>query len=228
MKITANLGNQKQRVFLVDDHPLVREWLTNLVNQQADLAVCGEAATAAEAMQLISPSKPAVAVVDISLKDSPGIEWIKCLKQTFPNLLILVFSMHDESLYAERALQAGARGYIMKCEATKNVIEAIRRVLAGKFYLSDTMSQTITTHFVEGKTLSTHSPIERFSDRELVVFDKLGLGLGTRQIAAMLGVSIKTVQAHCVRMKEKLNVNSANELVREAVRHHETELTNLR
>jgi DNA-binding NarL/FixJ family response regulator len=194
---------------------------TNLINQQTDLAVCGEAATAAEAIQAVAASQAQVAVLDISLKDSSGIELIKDLKKSCPDLSILVFSMHDESLYAERALRAGAKGYIMKREATKKVVEAIRHVLEGKFYLSDAIEQAITTQFVEGKTLATRSPIQQLSDRELAIFDMLGQGHGTRRIAETLRVSIKTVQAHCARMKEKLNLRSASELVREAIRHYE-------
>ncbi len=179
----SEAGNRKRKIFLVDDHPLVREWLTNLIHQQSDLVVCGEAASAAEAMQTIAAAQPEVGVVDISLKDSSGIELIKDLKRTCPDLSLLVFSMHDESVYAERALRAGAKGYIMKREATQKVIEAIRRVLQGKFYLSDAIAQAITTQFVEGKTLATHSPSEQLSDRELAVFDLLGESRGTRQIA---------------------------------------------
>jgi DNA-binding NarL/FixJ family response regulator len=206
----------------VDDHPLVREWLTNLINQQSDLSVCGEAATAAEAVQRITDLKPEVAVVDIALKDSSGIELIKDLRKTCPDLVLLVLSMHEESHYAERALRAGAKGYIMKRETTKKVIEAIRTVLEGKFYLSEAIAQAVTAQFVEGKTLATLSPVEQLSDRELAVFSLLGKGLGTRQIAETLRVSVKTVQAYCARIKEKLNLRSATELVREAILHHET------
>jgi DNA-binding NarL/FixJ family response regulator len=219
--MTPDADSQKRRVLIVDDHPLVREWLTTLINQQSDLAVCGEAATAAEAMQVVGASKPEVAIVDISLKDSSGIELIKDLKKAYQSLVVLVLSMHEESHYAERALRAGAQGYIMKSETTKKVIEAIRRVLEGKFYLSEAVAQAITTQFVEGKTLITHSPIEQLSDRELAVFDLLGQGLGTRQIAETLRLSIKTVQTYCTRIKDKLHLSSATELLREAVRRHE-------
>ncbi|HWW01532.1 MAG TPA: response regulator transcription factor [Candidatus Acidoferrum sp.] len=213
---------RKSTVFIVDDHPLVREWLTVLIDQQPDLAVCGEAETASEALQAISASKPDVAIVDISLKDSSGIELIKDL-QTCPNLSVLVLSMHEESHYAERALRAGAKGYIMKRETTKKVIEAIRTVLEGRFYLSDAIAQLITTKFVDGKTLAPRSLVEQLSDRELAVFELLGKGLGTRQIAENLRVSVKTVQAYCARIKEKLYLNSSTELVREVVRHYESQ-----
>ncbi len=220
--MTAEAESEKRRVFIVDDHPLVREWLTSLINQQPDLNVCGEAAAAAEAMQAVAVSKPEVAIVDISLKDSSGIELIKDLKHSYPGLVVLVLSMHEESHYAERALRAGAKGYIMKRETTKRVVEAIRTVLAGKFYLSEAMEQLITTQFVEGKTLPALSPVEQLSDRELAVFDLLGQGLGTRRIAETLRISIKTVQAYCARIKEKLNLSSATELVREAIRNNES------
>jgi DNA-binding NarL/FixJ family response regulator len=221
--MTPDADSQKRRVFIVDDHPLVREWLTTLINQQTDLAVCGEAATAAEATQAVEASRAEVVIVDISLKDSSGIELIKDLKKVCPSLMVLVLSMHEETHYAERALRAGAQGYIMKRETTRKVIEAIRTVLEGKFYLSDTMAQAITTQFVEGKTLITHSPVEQFSDRELEVFELLGEGRTTRQIAETLRVSVKTVQAYCARIKEKLNLSSATELVREAIRHNEAQ-----
>jgi DNA-binding NarL/FixJ family response regulator len=217
--MTSTIDSQKRKILIVDDHPLVREWLTNLINQQSDLVVCGEAATAAEAMLAVANAKPAAAIIDISLKDSSGIELIKDLKKTSPNLVVLVLSMHDESLYAERALRAGAKGYIMKRETTRKVTDALRRVLEGKFYVSETIAETITTQFVEGKTQVLRSPVEQLSDRELAVFDLLGEGRGTRQIAEVLRVSVKTVQSYCARIKEKLNLGSGADLIREAVRH---------
>lgn len=211
----------KRKVFLVDDHPLVREWLTNLINQQSDLAVCGEAETAPRALDAVAKTKPDVAIVDISLRDSSGLELIKSLKEMHPEIATLVFSMHDESLYAERALRAGAKGYIMKRETTRNVIDAIRRVLEGKLYISPTVAEEITARSVSGRAASAQTPVELLSDRELEVFEMLGQGLGTRQIADALRVSIKTVQAYCARMKEKMNLGSATELLREAIRWHE-------
>jgi DNA-binding NarL/FixJ family response regulator len=216
----------KRKVFVVDDHPLVREWLTNLINQQSDLLVCGEAASAAEAMQAIAASNPEVAIVDISLKDSSGIELIKDLKRSCPALVVLVLSMHDESLYAERALRAGAKGYIMKRETTRKVVEALRRVLEGKFYISEAVAEAITARVAEGKNPVPRSPIEQLSDRELAVFNLLGEGRGTRQIAETLRVSLKTVQAYCARIKEKLNLHSGSELVRAAVRYNESNASN--
>ena len=221
--MTPDSVKRKRTVFIVDDHPLVREWLGNLINQQRDLAVCGEAATAADAIRAVPASNPEVAIVDISLKDSFGIELIANLKEACPGLEVLVLSVHDESLYAKRSLRAGARGYIMKREATQKVNEALRRVLQGKFYVSEAVAESVTAEFVEGKTLATCSPTEQLSNRELAVFGMLGQGIGTRQIAESLGVNRKTVQVYCARIKEKLNLASATDLLREAVRHCETQ-----
>ncbi len=159
--------------------------------------------------------------MDISLRDSSGLELIKDLKIGRPGLVVLVLSMHDEAHYAERALLAGAKGYIMKRETTTKVVEAIRCVLEGKFYLSDTMAQAVTRQYVQGRTLAVGSPVERLSDRELAVFEMLGEGHTTRQIADNLGVGLKSVQAYCARIKEKLNLATATELMRDAVRHQE-------
>ena len=211
-----------KRVFLVDDHPLVREWLTNLINQQPGLKVCGEAESGPEARAKILALKHDVAIVDIALKDSSGIELIKDLKQTCPSVAVLVLSMHEESHYAERALRAGARGYLMKRETTKKVIAAINQVLAGKLCVSEALAATMATQYVEGKTLSTRSPVQQLSDRELEVFELLGQGRTTRQIAETLRVSLKTVQAYCARIKEKLRLPSATVLLREAVCWHES------
>lgn len=219
--MTTDRTIAKKEIFLVDDHPLVREWLTNLINQQPDLAVCGEAETGPQAMEAILRLKPDVAIVDISLKDSSGIELIKDLKQTQPATAVLVLSMHEESHYAERSLRAGARGYVVKRETTRKVIAAIRQVLAGGIYLSDELATALAAQLVTGKGPPRQSPVEQLSDRELEVFELLGQGRGTRQIAEVLKVSVKTVQAYCARIKEKLNLASATELLREAVRWHE-------
>lgn len=213
---------QKKKVFIVDDHPLVREWLSNLINQQSDLLICGEAESAPQALDAIAASKADVAIIDVSLKGSSGIELIKDLKEFHPNVAVLVLSMHDESHYAERTLRAGARGYIMKKETTKKVIDAIRRILEGKIYVSQSVVEAMTTQLVEGKAFMNRSPIEQFSDRELEVFELLGQGIGTRQIAETLRVSVKTIQTYCARIKEKLNLSSATELLREAICWNET------
>jgi DNA-binding NarL/FixJ family response regulator len=221
----AESETYKRRVLIVDDHPLVREWLTTLINQQSDLVVCAEAATARDAIQAVSASKPEAAVVDISLKDYSGIELIKDLKRDSPNLIVLVLSMHDESVYAERALRAGAKGYIMKRETTRKVIDALRRVLAGRFYISETVAETITAQFAAGQPQLFRSPVERLSDRELAVFELLGDGRGTRQISESLRISSKTVQAYYARIKEKLNLSTAVDLFKEAIRHKQEKET---
>ncbi len=220
--MTSSTDKNKKKVFLVDDHPLVREWLTNLINQQSDLAVCGESENGPEALQAIATCRPDVAIVDISLKDSSGIELIKDLKESRPDVAVLVLSMHDEAHYAERALRAGAKGYVMKKETTRKVIEAIRRVLEGKLYISEKVADMLTGRIVGAKRPENLPVIEQLSDREFQVFEMLGQGQGTRQIAETLCVSVKTVQAYCARMKEKMNLNSATELLREAIRWNET------
>ena len=219
--MNAETAIPKRAVFLVDDHPLVREWLTNLINQQPDLRVCGEAESRPTALQAIQAQNPDIAIIDISLKDSSGIELIKDLKRTRPTTAVLVLSMHEESHYAERALRAGAKGYIMKRETTQKVVTAIRQVLEGKLYVSDAVAATMATQFVQGKVLAAQSPGEVLSDRELEVFELLGQGRGTRIIAEQLGVSVKTIQAYCARIKEKLNLAGASEMIREAVRWYE-------
>jgi DNA-binding NarL/FixJ family response regulator len=212
----------KKKIFLVDDHPLVREWLTNLINQQPDLVVCGEAESAPQALEAIVRSKPDVAIVDLSLKDSSGVELIKDLKQTQPAVAVLVLSMHEETLYAERVLRAGARGYLTKRDTTRKVIDAIHHILEGKLYVGPTVAEILATRLVEGPGPANGSPVELLSDRELEVFELLGQGIGTRQIADSLRVSLKTVQAYCARIKEKLNLTSATQLLREAIRWNET------
>jgi DNA-binding NarL/FixJ family response regulator len=213
---------QKSKILLVDDHPLVREWLANLINQQEDLQICGEAANAAAALELIGASKPAIVIVDISLEGGSGIELIKNIKAVHSGVMVIVLSMHDETLYAERALRAGARGYIMKREATKKVLQGIRSVLEGKLFVSDRMNAMMAERFVERKPHVTGSPIEELSDRELEVFQLMGRGLNTRQIAEELHISFKTVQAFHARIKDKLNLANATELLREAIRWHDS------
>ncbi len=211
----------KHQIFLVDDHPLVREWLTNLVNQQPDLAVCGEAEDAAQALRAIDKLGPDVAIVDLSLKSASGLELIKDLKLRHPEVRVLVLSMHDEFLYAERALRAGARGYIMKRETAKKVIDAIRQVIAGELCLSEKFAALMARKFLEGGP-GSGSPIELLSDRELEVFQLFGQGYDTRRIATALSVNFKTVQSYCARIKEKLRLENATALLREAIRWEES------
>ncbi|MGD0412542.1 MAG: response regulator transcription factor [Verrucomicrobiota bacterium] len=220
--MSSDPDRRKRTVFIVDDHPLVREWLTNLINQQPDLVVCGESESAPEAFSAIDASRPDVAIVDISLRDSSGLELIKSLRESHPAVAVLVLSMHEESHYAGRALRAGARGYVMKRETTQKVIEAIRRILEGKLYVSETLADVLAAHLLDHTKGENRSPIEQLSDRELEVFDMLGRGLGTRQISETLGISLKTVQAYCARMKEKLNLGSGTELLAEAIRWNDS------
>jgi DNA-binding NarL/FixJ family response regulator len=204
----------------VDDHPLVREWLANLIHQQPDLTVCGETESAPAAIAVVASAKPDLVIADINLKNSSGIELIKNLKELHPNIPVLVLSMHDESLYAERVFRAGAHGYVNKRETAQKMVEAIRRVLEGKLYVSERTAEILASQTIRGRLVSRTS-VESLSDRELEVFDKLGQGISTRQIADDFRISVKTVQEYCARIKEKLNLNNATELLREAVRWHD-------
>jgi len=214
---TKTSAENRHRVFLVDDHPLVREGLANLINHQDDLTVCGEAEDSAEAMAGIARTQPDVALIDISLKNESGLELVKNLDDRFPELGQIVLSMHDEALYAERALRAGARGYVMKRETTKSVLTAIRRVLGGDTYISDRVVNVMARRMSSRKA-AAKSPVERLSDRELEIFRLLGQGRTTSQIAEDLRLSLKTVQAYCARAKEKFGVSSLTELLRAAIR----------
>jgi len=214
---------RKRKIFIVDDHPLVRDWLANLINQQNDLIVCGEADDKPAALKEILEKKPDLAVVDISLKSSSGMDLIKDIKSVSPEVLVIVLSMHDEMQYAERALRAGARGYIMKRDSTKNTIVAIRQVLDGKPFVSERVTALMAEKFISGETAASDSPESRLSDRELEVFELLGRGSETRKIAESLNVSLKTVQAYCARIKEKLNLKNATELLRYALNWVEKE-----
>ena len=205
------------RIIIVDDHPIVREGLTKLIEQEDDLAVCGQAEDGPAAMAMIRDSKPDMAIVDIALKETSGTELIKDIKARYPHLLVLALSMHDESLYAERALRAGAKGYIMKAEATEKVITAIRKVLGGQLYISDRMGEKMVRKLVDGKSEAGASPIESLSDRQLEVFLLIGQGYGTRQIAEKLYLSIKTIETYRAHIKEKLNLTDAAELLQYAI-----------
>jgi DNA-binding NarL/FixJ family response regulator len=209
---------RKRRIFLVDDHPLVREGLANLINGQHDLIVCGEAEDSAGAMTGIAKTRPDVALVDISLKNESGLELVKNLESQFPLVALIVLSMHDEALYAERALRAGARGYVMKRESTKSVLASIRRVLEGGVYVSERVVNSMARRFSSSSKGAESSPVERLSDRELEIFRLLGQGRTTAQIAEDLHLSLKTVQAYCARAKEKFGVSSLGELLRAAIR----------
>lgn len=207
----------KTNILIVDDHPIVRQGLAELINHEEDLAVCGQAEDAHQAMKVVKELKPDMTIVDISLKETSGMELIKDIKAQFPNLPTLVLSMHDESLYAERALRAGARGYIMKAEATEKVILAIRTILSGQIYISEKMASKMMQKLVGGSTEISASPVERLSDRELEVFQLIGKGFGTRQISERLYLSIKTIETYRAHIKEKLNLADAAELLQYAI-----------
>jgi DNA-binding NarL/FixJ family response regulator len=214
---TSGTVSRKRSVFIVDDHPLVREGLTNLVNSQSDLIVCGEAKDSAEAIAGITKARPDVAIIDISLTNESGLELIKHLVRQFPQVALIVLSMHDEALYAERALRAGARGYVMKHETSKSVLASIRQVLAGGVYVSDRIVNRMALRLTSSRRSVASSPVERLSDRELEIFRLLGQGRSPSEIAGDLKLSLKTVQAYCARAKEKFGVTSLTELLRAAI-----------
>jgi DNA-binding NarL/FixJ family response regulator len=207
----------KFRVLLVDDHPITRQGVATLINQERNLTVCGEADTAPRALELITKIAPDLAVVDISLKTISGVELIKNIKVLVPKLPVLVMSMHDESLYAERALRAGAQGYIMKQEASEQILTAIHRVLAGELYLSDRMKEKMLHRIVNKKKEDGGFSIDSLSDRELEVFQLIGNGFSTRQIAAKLNLSVKTIDSYREHLKLKLPLESGSDLVRYAI-----------
>lgn len=211
------MSEKKERVAIVDDHPLFRERLSELINHELDMEVCGEAEDARQAIELIRNTSPDLAIVDITLKGSSGLELIKSIRELPTAVPVLVLSMHDESLYAERALRSGAAGYITKHESAENVILAIRRVLAGEVYLSG----TLTSVFLKGLTAglkSTSQPLDRLTDRELEILELIGRGRATRQIAETLQLGVATVDTYRARIKEKMNFRSGTELQHFAIR----------
>ena len=219
----SQLMKGKIKVLLVDDHPILRAGLSKLINQESDMQVCGEAEDGPKGFDLVAKLNPDVAVIDVSLKGGNGIELIKNLKASHPNLPMLVLSMHDETLYAERALRAGSRGYIMKEEAIEQVLVGIRKVIAGEIFLSDRMKNRMLQQMAGNKGKVASSPIELLTDRELEVFRLIGEGHSTRQIAGELHLSVRTVEAYREYIKEKLNLKNAIELAQHAFQwvHHE-------
>jgi DNA-binding NarL/FixJ family response regulator len=209
---------KKTRVLIVDDHPMTRAGLVHVINHQPDLTVCGEAESAAQALDILDSSQPDLLLIDITLPGKSGLELIKDVKAMRPELLMLVISMHDESLYADRVLRAGARGYITKHEGGEKLMEAIRHVLRGKIYVSESMSAHILEIFSGGQTGLDRSSIEKLSDREFEVFESLGEGLSSQQIAKKLHLSAKTVDAHRANIKTKLNIKTTAELIAYAAR----------
>ncbi len=214
---------EKSRVFIVDDHAMFREGMRHLIDHEPDLMVCGDAADPDGALRGIAETHPDMVIVDISLGSSSGIDLVRSLKAQYEDLPVLVVSMHDESLYAERALRAGAMGYVMKQEPSKSVKTAIRKVLAGDLHLSEKMSSQMISKFMRGDEPRTVSPMERLSDRELEVFRMLGQGKGTRQIAQDMNVAIPTINSFRNRIKDKLHLKTSTEVMLHAIQWVQSE-----
>ena len=212
----------RKQIFIVDDHPMMRDGLRALISSESDLEVCGEADDALPALEQIEKLKPDLIIVDITLRSTSGLELLKDLHHRAPSVPALVISMHDESLYAERVLRAGGRGYVMKQEGGKKLMEAIRHVLSGQTFVSPKISARILDAF-SGHRPEGSSPVEQLTDREFEVFQLIGGGLSTKDIAAKLHVSAKTVEVHRVNIKRKLNLGTAPELIRFAVRWVESQ-----
>jgi DNA-binding NarL/FixJ family response regulator len=218
--VTSNAtATSKRKVFIVDDHPIIREGLAQMINREPDLAVCGDAQEMHEALQAIEVHKPHILIVDISLNGPDGLDLLKTIRSKDPGLPVLILSMHDESIYAERALRAGANGYIMKQEATERVLVALRRILNREIYVSDRVANKMLGRFVGGGVSSAvkRSPLDALSDRELEVLHLIGEGHGTRQIAEELHLSIKTVESYQSHLKEKLALKNSRELMQYAI-----------
>ena len=223
MAVEKPREGQKNRILIVDDHPIVREGLTTIINEQTDLVVCGEAEDAQTALEAVGTLRPDLMIVDVSLKGINGIELVKLIQRRYEKMPILVLSMHDESLYVERVLRAGARGYIMKQEGTEKVVTAIHRILGGDIYVSEAMGKKLLRTFQESRPEISGPAVERLSDRELEVFRLIGQGYGTRQIADTLHVSVKTVNTYRQHIKEKLKFETGSELLRHAIQWVQSE-----
>jgi len=213
----------KTQILLVDDHPVVRDGLTTIINHQQDLNVCGGADDAHQALTAISELRPDVVVVDISLKSSDGIELTKSIKSRYPKLPVVVLSVHDEMVYAERALRAGARAYLMKEVVSENIVVAIRKVLKGDIFVSEAISKRFLHKLAGDKACESNMSIENLSDRELEIFHLIGEGYKASQIANKLHISVKTVETYRGRLKEKLNLDSAAELLQYAIKWTKSE-----
>ncbi|HZC35131.1 MAG TPA: response regulator transcription factor [Chthoniobacterales bacterium] len=216
-KVAAPAEVAKKRILLVDDHPIFRHGLEDLLKKQDDLVICGHAGSAPAALEEMRNLHPDLAIVDISINGANGIELVKQMKAEMPHLAILVLSMHDESLYALRALKAGALGYVMKAEALQHVIEAVRRVLGGRIFVSPRFGEQLIFKAVHGSETGAPSPVDRLSDRELEVLMLLGKGHNTKSIAKELNLSVKTIETHRAHIKEKLGFSDASEMVRFAI-----------
>jgi DNA-binding NarL/FixJ family response regulator len=213
----SSVATRKNKVFVVDDHPIVRQGLALMINREPDLTVCGEAEDARTATQLIATAKPDILVVDISLNGPDGLDLLKNIRMRYPDLPVLILSMHDESIYAERALRAGAQGYIMKQEATEKVLVALRRILGSEIYVSDQIANRMLQRYIGSPNEGRPPSIADLTDRELEVFRLIGEGHSTRQIAEDLHISVKTVESYQAHIKEKLSLRSGRELVQHAI-----------
>lgn len=211
-------GSRGAKVLIVDDHPIVRHGLAQLIDDEEGLNCCGATATPSEALELIPTRKPDLVIVDLSLGDQSGLELVKTIHTEYPALPVLVLSMHEEAYYADRVLRAGAMGFIMKQEPAEQMLSAIHQVLSGKVYLSEAMAASMLTRFVGRKVARGGTPVDHLTDRELQVLGLIGKGLGTRQVAERLHLSIKTVENHREHIKAKLKLRTSAELVRYAVR----------
>lgn len=212
-----------KKILIVDDHPLMRKGLGLTLDAESDLTVCGQAADAEEALAILDTIEPDLAIVDLSLPTMGGLELLKHMQALYPDMRTLVVSRHDEALYAERAIRAGARGYVMKLEAGDLIVKAVRRVLGGGIYVSEEINERLLMGLASGRPQLAQSPLEILSDRELEVFELTGRGLGTREIAERLHLSVKTVESYRSRIKDKLNLKSASELMQHAVQWVESE-----
>ncbi|HPI92766.1 MAG TPA: response regulator transcription factor [Deltaproteobacteria bacterium] len=221
--MTTGKAGGKHRILVVDDHPIFRHGLGQLIGQEDDLEVCGEAEDYHGALKAIEALNPDMIVVDITLKDMSGIDLIKEVHRSRKGMPMLVISMHDESLYAERAFRAGARGYVMKQEASDSVVQAIRLVLSGGIYASRKVTENILTRFIEGSGEPSESPLKELTDREIEVFQLIGEGLSISEIGHRLHLSVKTIGTYRERIKEKLNLKNATELLRYALNWVEKE-----
>ena len=219
---TAGAAKNRTRILLVDDHPMVRERLAEIINREADLTVCGEAEDRHDAIVAILANRPALAIIDLTLRNSDGLELIKDIRSRWPKLRVLVVSMHDESLYAERVIRAGALGYITKQEATRNILVAIRRVLQGTIYLNEKIASHIISRLMAHAGAAAATPAELLSDRELQVFDLTGQGLNTNEVATRLHVAVKTIETYRARIRDKMRLKNASELLQSAIAwtHH--------
>jgi DNA-binding NarL/FixJ family response regulator len=208
--------SRKTRVLVVDDHPIIRQGLAQMIGHEEDMEVCGQAEDMNSALAAVEKLKPDIAVIDISLKGTSGVELIKAVKTRQPSVKMLALSMHDEALYAERCLKAGAGGYIMKHEPPEKVIQAIRQVFAGQIYVSENMTSRMVHKLVDGNEAGA-TGIDSLTDRELEVFRLIGIGHGTRQIAEELFLSVKTIESYRAHIKEKLALDNATELIQHAI-----------